>query len=132
MISVDIRSRTPIYEQIIQSIKELVVKGIMEPGEKLPSVRELAKDMTLNPNTVQKAYQELERQGLIVTFRGKGTFVNLEIEMGQEKERVKRLKDEMKKLMIEAKTLGMEKKEVVKIVKEVLEELEGGESDVKS
>lgn len=132
MISVDIRSRTPIYEQIIQSIKELVVKGIMEPGEKLPSVRELAKDMTLNPNTVQKAYQELERQGLIVTFRGKGTFVNLEIEMGQEKERVKRLKDEMKKLMIEAKTLGMEKEEVVKIVKEVLEELEGGESDVKS
>lgn len=132
MISVDIRSRTPIYEQIIQSIKELVVKGIMEPGEKLPSVRELAKDMTLNPNTVQKAYQELERQGLIVTFRGKGTFVNLEIEMGQEKERVKRLKDEMKKLMIEAKTLGMEKEEVVKIVKEVLEELEGGEADVKS
>ena len=80
MFKIDMRSRTPIYEQIIDSIKELVVKGVLIPGERLPSVRDMAKEMTLNPNTVQKAYQELERQGIISTLRGKGTFISEDIQ----------------------------------------------------
>ena len=76
MFNIDISSSTPIYEQLVDSIKEGILKGLLEPGEKLPSVRELAKTMTLNPNTIQKAYQELERQKVIVTLRGKGTYIS--------------------------------------------------------
>ncbi len=79
MIQVDVRSRVPIYEQIINSIKQMSISGVLLPNEKLPSVRELAKDMTINPNTIQKAYQELERQGIIYIKRGQGTFINPDI-----------------------------------------------------
>ncbi len=72
MFNVDASSSTPIYQQIVDNVKESILKGLIEPGEKLPSVRELAKILTLNPNTIQKAYQELERQKVIVTLRGKG------------------------------------------------------------
>ena len=70
MIQVDVRSRVPIYEQIVNSFKEMTVSGVLLPDEKIPSVRELAKEMTINPNTIQKAYQELERQGIIYMKRG--------------------------------------------------------------
>ncbi len=69
MIQIDPRSSTPIYEQIIQQLKELCLKGIMKPGDKLPSVRELATIIIANPNTVSKAYKELERDGVIETLR---------------------------------------------------------------
>lgn len=69
MIQIDPRSSTPIYEQIIQQMKELCLKGIIKPGDKLPSVRELATIIIANPNTVSKAYKELEREGIIETLR---------------------------------------------------------------
>ncbi len=64
MINIDSRSSKPIYEQIIDGIKENVIRGILKPGDKLPSVRELAVMITTNPNTVSKAYKELEREKL--------------------------------------------------------------------
>lgn len=72
MIQIDPRSSTPIYEQIIQQMKELCLKGIMKPGDKLPSVRELATIIIANPNTVSKAYKELEREGLLKRFEAEG------------------------------------------------------------
>lgn len=78
-IQLDPRSNTPIWEQIVQNIKELVLKSMLAPSDKLPSVRELASLLVINPNTVSKAYQELERQGIIETLRGKGTFVSQSI-----------------------------------------------------
>ncbi len=74
-IQINLKSSTPLYEQIIEQVKELIARGIVEEGEQLPSVRDLASQVVLNPNTVSKAYKELERQGVIVTVRGKGTFV---------------------------------------------------------
>jgi DNA-binding transcriptional regulator YhcF (GntR family) len=65
----------PIYLQIIHSIKQEIVAGILRPGDKLPSVREQAEALTVNPNTVQRAYQELEREGVTETRRGMGTFI---------------------------------------------------------
>lgn len=87
MIQVDVRSRVPIYEQIINSIKQMSISGVLLPDEKLPSVRELAKDMTINPNTIQKAYQELERQGIIYIKRGQGTFINPDIKAKNKEEK---------------------------------------------
>lgn len=65
----------PIYLQIIHSIKREIVAGILRPGDKLPSVREQAEALTVNPNTVQRAYQELERESVTETRRGMGTFI---------------------------------------------------------
>ena len=75
MFQLDLKSRKSIYEQVIDNLKELIMTETLAAGEKLPSVRELSKQITVNPNTVQKAYRELERQGYIYTTSGVGTFV---------------------------------------------------------
>lgn len=75
MIRIDPYSRSPIYEQVIHRISELIMVGDLKNGDKLPSVRTLAKDLGVNPNTVQKAYAELERRRIIYTVSGKGNFV---------------------------------------------------------
>ena len=75
MFQLDLKSRKSIYEQVIDNLKELIMTGRLAQGEKLPSVRELSKTITVNPNTVQKAYRELERQGYVYTTSGVGTFV---------------------------------------------------------
>lgn len=75
MFQLDLKSRKSIYEQVIDNLKERIMTGTLATGEKLPSVRELSKMITVNPNTVQKAYRELERQGYIYTTGGVGTFV---------------------------------------------------------
>ena len=75
MVHVDYRDARPIYAQIIDSFREQIATGILQPGDKLPSVRELAATLAINPNTIQRAYRELELQGWIATVPGKGCFV---------------------------------------------------------
>lgn len=75
MFAIDLRDRTPIYEQLCKKITELVLKGELKPNDKLPSVRELAKELGVNPNTVSKAFQTLERDGKIYSLQGRGSFV---------------------------------------------------------
>ena len=75
MILIDYKSRRPIYEQIIENIKHLIVTGVWQRDDQLPSVRQLAQELTINPNTIQKAYAELERQGVIYSRKGRGSFV---------------------------------------------------------
>ena len=74
MIQLKLRDTRPIYIQIIDGLKEQISTGILLPGEKLPSVRELAAQLTINPNTIQRAYRELETEGYIYTVSGKGSF----------------------------------------------------------
>lgn len=78
-ITVDLRSRKPIFEQIIDSVRELAIKGLLLPDEHLPSVRALATELAINPNTIQKAYAELERQGVIYSLAGRGNFISSDI-----------------------------------------------------
>lgn len=75
MFSIDIRSREPIYEQLVKNIINLITKGVLMPDDPLPSVRALARDLGINPNTVQKAYHELEVKGMIYHAAGRGSFV---------------------------------------------------------
>ncbi len=75
MIKIDPTSYTPFYEQVKTEIRKLVMTGSLRAGEALPSIRELAAGLVLNPNTVARAYRELERESLIVTQKGKGSFV---------------------------------------------------------
>ena len=75
MIHLDYRDARPIYTQIIDGFKEQITSGALQPGDKLPSVRELAAGLAINPNTIQRAYRLLEFNGWIVTIPGKGCFV---------------------------------------------------------
>lgn len=76
MFDIDLQSRTPIYEQLYKRVVELTVKKQLLPGDKLPSVRELAKSLGVNPNTVSKAFQNLERDGIIYSLAGRGSFIS--------------------------------------------------------
>ena len=75
MVLLDYRDARPIYAQLISGFQEQIVSGILQPGDKLPSVRELAGQLAINPNTIQRAYRELEQGGWIATVAGKGCFV---------------------------------------------------------
>lgn len=75
MIQLNYRDAKPIYEQIKEGLRKLVVSNALAAGDKLPSVRELASQLAINPNTIQRAYRELENEGYIYTVVGKGTFV---------------------------------------------------------
>ena len=76
MIKLDLQSRVPLYEQLQEQIIRLSLLGVLGENEQLPSVRSLAREVGVNPNTVAKAYQELERQGIIYTVSGRGSFVS--------------------------------------------------------
>ena len=74
MYNIDLQSRVPIYEQLCEGVKNMLLDGELKPGAKLPSVREMAKQLGVNPNTVTKAFQTLEREKIIYTVPGKGSF----------------------------------------------------------
>ena len=75
MFQIDLKSRKAIYEQVMDNFKRLIVTGILKQDEKVPSIRDMAKTLTVNPNTVQKAYRELESQGYFYTVLGQGSFI---------------------------------------------------------
>ena len=75
MVHLDYRDARPIYSQIVDGFREQIRAGILLPGDRLPSVRELATQLAINPNTIQRAYRELEAQGLAASVQGKGSFV---------------------------------------------------------
>lgn len=123
MINVDSRNNRPIYEQIIDGVKENILKGILQPGDKLPSVREMSSLITANPNTVSRAYMELERQRVIETVRGRGTYVSLNYKPKVEENRMEKLKDDIKKIILEAHYMGIKKEDIVKLINEFYEEV---------
>ena len=116
MIQVDVRSRVPIYEQIVNSFKQMTMSGILSPDEKLPSLRELSQELTINPNTIQKAYQELERQNIIYTKRSQGSFVNPNIQAINKEEKMGELIEEIKRIIVESMYLGISKEKFLDII----------------
>ena len=91
MFNINLKSSVPIYKQIVDSIRDSIVKGMLLEGDKLPSVREMAKMLLVNESTVQRAYRELESMGVIKTIVGRGTFIEFDKSRELlEKENVKR------------------------------------------
>lgn len=76
MFQIDVMSRVPVYEQIINKTKRLVLSGVLASGDQLPTVRQLSADLSVNPNTIAKAFKEMERQGLTFSAPGKGSFIS--------------------------------------------------------
>ena len=89
MFQLDMKSGKSVYEQVVDKIKELIITGALPEGSKLPSVRELSRQLTINPNTVQKAFRELDRDGYIYTITGRGTFVSPRSEIRTDSAKVK-------------------------------------------
>ena len=127
MIILDYKDRRPIYEQVAEKLEELMLLGILGENEPLPSVRSLAMELSINPNTIQRAYAELERQGYIYTVKGKGSFV-AENSVMKEK-RKKDLLIQVSEVIDEAIRLGIsgeEMKNMVEIQYQAAEK-EGGD-----
>ncbi|MCA0984991.1 GntR family transcriptional regulator [Halobacillus yeomjeoni] len=118
MFELDLRSRKPIYEQLVEKLKQLIIHDVLKADEKLPSVRELAQQLTINPNTIQKAYRELESQGYIYSVKGRGSFVH-PVEKDANEEEMKKVREELKKLFSEAIYLGMTAEEIHALLYEV-------------
>lgn len=126
MLIIDSRSSTPIYEQIIIGVKELILKGIVKPGEKLPSIRELSTILTINPNTVSKAYGELESDNIVETIKGKGTFVSDKYQKKASEDKKSKLIIDIKRLILEANYLGIEENDLILLLSEGFKEIRGG------
>ena len=105
MIHLDYRDNRPIYEQVRDGLRRLMVTGVLADGDKLPSVRALAMDLAINPNTIQRAYAQLEAEGYIVSVSGKGTFVAQQ--QGQNHLRRAELEEKLYPLREELRSLGM-------------------------
>ena len=109
MLSIDKTSSKPYYEQLVLSVKESVIQGVLQPGDQLPSVREAAKQLLMNPNTVSKAYKQLEAEQVIVTVKGKGTFIKETQDLPKDTYKIQQLKSQLYNFMIEARHLRIMK-----------------------
>lgn len=113
LITVDLRDRKQLYEQIIDNIKNLILMGELKADDKLPSVRNLAKELGINPNTIQKAYSELERQGIIVTLPGRGSMI-LSDKNALRDEKLDVLTEKLTSIATEMRTAGVTEEEFIK------------------
>ena len=120
IFEIDPVSSTPIYEQIVQNFKRAVFAGILKPDEKLPSVREIAIKLSVNPNTVSRAYMELERENMVYTQRGRGTFVKSLDESFRKNETHKILHGCIDTLFNTATKLNVDHKELEKMINQEL------------
>ena len=116
MISLNYRDSRPIYEQIRDGVKKLIVTGAIGADDRLPSVRSLATQLSINPNTIQRAYTELETEGYIYSVPGKGSFASGRT--GAEIRRRKELEDQARELLAELRFLGADEEELQALLRE--------------
>ncbi|MFM7517546.1 MAG: GntR family transcriptional regulator [Pirellula sp.] len=117
-IHIQAQGGVPIYLQVMQQIKYLVASGRLQPGDELPSIRSLAEQLIVNPNTIARAYRELESSGVVEKRRTAGTFVAQAGSPLARKERLKLLKERIDQLLVEAFQMGFELDEVLKLVQQ--------------
>ncbi len=121
MFQLDLKSRKSIYEQIMDKIKELILTEVVIPHEKLPSVRELSKTLTVNPNTILKAYRELERNGYLYTTAGVGCFVAEKNAWKMDRQKLEEIKQRIQNDVMELKYLGLTSCEINHFLKQIME-----------
>ena len=125
MIKLDLQSRLPIYEQLKNKISELVMLGELKPDDQLPSVRSFARDLGVNPNTVQKAYQDLEREKIIYSVTGRGSYISPELDLDLQLRRQYLRK--ITQAAFQARQLGISEAQVINAVQEVYREESGND-----
>ena len=124
MIMIDLMSRVPIYEQIIEQLETFVLKGILDVGDQIPSVRNLSIQLSINPNTIQKAYSELVRTGIIDTVPGRGSFIAKEAKANLRNLQGDQLK-ELSNIVEKLALAGISKEEIIESINKVFLEKVG-------
>lgn len=120
MLVLDYQDRRPIYEQVVEKFRVLILRGVMPPGSRMPSVRQLAMELSINPNTIQRAYMTLEQEGLIYPVKGKGNFI-ADTEQIQKKCR-EDYYQEFREVVRKGKELGLDEEELIYIIKDCYKE----------
>ena len=119
MILLDYRDKRPIYEQMVEKLEHLIISGGLEPLTRMPSVRSLAMELSVNPNIVQRAYAQLEQDGYLYTVSGRGTFVTSESDWRESRQ--ERIFGEWKSLTVKAKEAGLSKEKLDKQMQQIYE-----------
>lgn len=120
MILLDYRDKRPIYEQVVEKLEQLIVGSALEPDSKMPSVRSLGVDLGVNPNTIQRAYNQLEQEGYIYTVSGRGSFVAPESEWRDDKKR--KVLYEWQELTKRTRLAGLSKEELIRELERIYKE----------
>ena len=115
MLNINYKDPRPIYEQIKDGVKKMIISGILQDGDKLPSVRELAGQLTINPNTIQRAYAELESEGYVYSVAGKGSFAKVNKEIDEMNLHI--LMDKLDELLDELAFLGIKEETVIEHIR---------------
>lgn len=120
MIVLDYQDRRPLYEQVEEKLRHLILNGALQPGSRMPSVRQLAMELSINPNTIQRAYMQLEQEELIYPVKGKGNFIS---DVGE----IRRIslnsyKTELKVLVEKGKNIGIREDELMSVIRECYRE----------
>lgn len=123
MIQIDNNSSKALYEQIYEEITRLILSKAFKPDEKLPSVRELAAMIKINPNTIQKAYKSLEEDNYIYTVKGKGNFVNNSVEIRSL--HIKNMEDKLNEAIKSLKDIGLKDDYIIELVEKMLNPSKG-------
>ncbi|SHI66782.1 GntR family transcriptional regulator [Thermoclostridium caenicola] len=118
----DLKPDRPIYTQLVEHIEWMILSGVYPPGAKLPSVRDLAREASVNPNTMQRALAQLEEDGLIITHRTSGRSITEDSEMIQ-KARIRIAREQVSEFLEKMKKLGFDKKEILSIINNMIEEV---------
>lgn len=116
MIILDYRDTRPLYEQIVDKFQMLILSGALEPNSLMPSVRSLAVELSINPNTIQRAYSELERNGFLYTVKGKGNYVAYSDSLKDV--RKQEILEKLRDLKKEALSMGMTVKELTEFLEQ--------------
>jgi GntR family transcriptional regulator len=125
MITIEASGFIPIYDQIKKGIKAEISIGVLKANEALPSIRDLAAELVVNPNTVARAYRELELEGLIYTRKGKASFVSENSSSQIQKEKVKLIEDVFERAIAEARKFGLDAAAIRRVVESRLKNQEG-------
>ena len=120
MLELNFKSGVPICDQIVNGFIRMKALGLVESGEQMPSVRQLAVELSVNPNTIQKAYQMLESNGIIYSVKGKGSFISSDA--AADIAVIKSAKKDFRRAAVSAKELGLKRNELIEIIEEVCTE----------
>ena len=127
LIELDYKDRRPIYEQVTEKLASMMMLGVLEENSQLPSVRSMAVALSINPNTIQRAYAELERQGYIYSIKGKGSFVTDTSKMKQFRQ--KEAREKVLEAASETARLGLGQDEIIEAAREGIRQSEYAEAE---
>jgi len=118
---IDLKSALPIYAQVTEQIRQRIAAGVFAPGDQLPTVRELASQLLINPNTVSRIYRDLEREGLLETRRGAGTFVAASAASLARVDRERALRAQLEELVLQARLFGVSDPALLSLLRDILQ-----------